>query len=388
MKTTNNLCNASEHNWKFHVASLLPFRIPFYETTILNHLVFSREIYFSSCDVCNKIVDKYSDKLSILIKKNNLSIFLYNKYFQNSFEQLPTSLTSIITNQAIPQIILNKVHRKMNRLILSRLTKEKVRYLFLKTYAYSFTKADNENKYVNDLDLLVPTNEYIKCRSILINAGYNSINNTSKSLFFRVPTQESYRKDTHVVEIHTSITDDVDVSRFYLPQIKALELCNKFFSNTITIQDRTLTYKTLSPTNMVLSHFLHISFQHNYQQIVRYVDISQFLEQYGSKIQWEQIDKIVSLYNLQYLWDWYVCILITFYPLLIPKKIRDEMKKRKNSWSIVKKLYFTFTKQAIYYPTIYSLNESSEAYKLLSFNIISRSVKSWLSKYVTNQTIR
>lgn len=338
-------------------------------------------------------------KLISLIRANHLSkIILDFINIHNLGSYFPSSFIKQINLDQLKIEYFYNYHIKQSSLILRNLLKNRIEFVVMKTYPFNDILFNKQPyKIYCDLDILIPIHHFKKTANILLKNGYKyfpSHRNRKGSNyipfidFYCPKTQEVFKKNGHQVELHTTIVDNFFFDIKILNEKTNQYITNTFFFNSKTKAFRNLKIKAFTPSDLVISLFLHSFFQHNLQSGVTYYEFFLIFKKLRKVIQWDYIIKFIKRIKMEPYFLWFLYLFNDLYPNTLPSKINRSVKNYKQSLKVQHKLLFLYMKYKIFHPTKFLLNPAKEKEKELCWSIIDNQLLKLIGSKIRNKISR
>lgn len=301
-------------------------------------------------------------------------------------EKIPNQIYKKILKGAFTADLYSSKHAKETTTILKDIYAHNLKAVVMKSYAMTqFIFETTGFKTTLDVDLLISIYDFKKVSKILLQQDYLYFqdHHTKRGTeaipnpdFYHPKSQEIFKKGTHTIELHTTIVDTFDW--FALPiinQEKNKAVTQELFSKTQEIQFQDIKALVFSPEALVISLFLHMLFQHNLQIGISHYEFAKIITILKSRLNWKYIHRFTEKYNLAPYFLWFLLLLESQYPQILPKQTSLKVSQFNDKLKIHHRLLLFYMKKKILNPTKFLEGINKEREKEWCWAIIGNNLK-------------
>jgi hypothetical protein len=274
--------------------------------------------------------------------------------------------------------------------VVKTLSRARVHFLVMKTFLYS-TRLFGKNplKISCDLDLLIPVNEFQRISALLIHDGYVWYENHHRKHTvvdyindFYIPREEEiFQKGAYEIELHTTIVDTYSFESLALSDKNCRRLTQELFNSAVKINYLGLGVYTFSPTDLVISLFLHSYYQHNFIGLLRYYEVAKLIQHYSGSIRWSRIFSIIEKYNLTIYFLWYLSFFTALFPSALPQHVTQRVTAFQEKLTGFQLIIYYFMLHKVFYPN----NEFSDKQKGVIWAMMGRKFGQYVISALQNR---
>lgn len=277
-------------------------------------------------------------------------------------EKFPKAVKKTLIKEVLITKFLDKKQKENSRSVLKNLLDNHSSFVVMKYYSRSSAQTEEASiRKHEDIDLLIPVNEFRSVSELLLSKGYlyypeckpfDGLKFIPDGDFYLPDSEELFIKEHHNIELHLKI---IDVFGYYPPLIPSksdvVNITQELFNSAKPFEFLDIKVKTFPPTQIFLSLFLHSFFHHNMQSRVDFYETSIMLDKLRSEIDWNYIFKFVERFNLKQYFLWYSSFLNDLQPGIIPDKFLKIILRYRKSFKVHQHFLYWLLKYKVFHPT-------------------------------------